>query len=235
VSTNERRTFVSGRADQVRSESPTLHRHLEYCVGVPSLPVHINASPLRAKWIVAVHLSPAFEQAVLTVQPFPVGFTFRNSQVPPADETARRELMTMSGREPGSQFASDQEPTKVFSARMAEPDASSSSVLKSHLSSVPRLFAALNSRRAEREIESHLEGRSCKKPNSWRRDCTQRTFWASLRSIASCELSALADCCGAGGINSSGAPADCEGGKFLLPRFGALSTLGELITGAVVA
>jgi len=48
--------------------------------------------PIIAKWIVAVHFSPPFEQEVAMLQPDPADFTFKNSQTPPAEETARREV-----------------------------------------------------------------------------------------------------------------------------------------------
>src|ERR1700753_2924924 len=92
----------------------------------------------------------------------------RNSQAPPAADVARRELITRSGFDLASQVVSDQEPTNVCSALRAEPDASSSSALKSHLSSLPMSFVALKSRRAERETASQLAPPPLKNPNSLR-------------------------------------------------------------------
>ena len=141
----------------------------------------------------------------------------------------------MSGFTPGSQDGSDHEPTKVGPARTAEPDASSSSALKSHLSSAGRPFAVLKSRRAEREDESQPRLLPCKNPNSRRRDCTQRRFCASLRSRGSVaaasavEIAGLGSAGGAGGAKSSGGLKGWIGGDCALLVRGALvSPLGGM-------
>lgn len=112
----------------------------------------------------------------------PARLIFENSHTPPADDTARRELMSRSGLELSSQIGSDQEPMKVWSTRKIGPETRSSCAFESHLSSGARLLVALKSRRAARENESHPFVGPCKNPSSLRRDCTESALCGSFRS-----------------------------------------------------
>lgn len=134
--------------DEQGNERPYLH--LAYCVSLPSRPIQLRVFPIIDNRIVAIHFSPPFEHDDKTLQPAPAGLTLENSQTPPAEETARREVTERSGFAPGSHAFSDQEPTNVCSARNAALDARPSSVSKSHLSSAGSPLNVLNSRSADR-------------------------------------------------------------------------------------